>query len=603
MATSNPLFPNNPGYNLYKGARYVPKFTDKPDGQWDNTIAYEPLTIVLYQGNSYTSRWFVPVGADINDTTYWLPTGNFNAQLESILQKLSELETTRYTLVFPSVPNTTNPLGQCGFICYGKRAILFDLGLEQNYLYIKNSLINAGVTDISAIVISHYDADHRGNINKLYNDFNMDSCQAFIPRSTNKYPFTVEDKNLFLSLFPEAVFPNEGQTVSIDGVTLMFHNCSQATYDYYDNFTGQGTVGYNDYSNICFATVNGTTLAFLGDISGVSQRYIYANNYYTLTDFCVIPHHGITDGGEISLAMELGYSMAYASYPYIANRTSRDPFMYTMAPRMGKLFLASYNPNDVKISVSDGLSVISGVNTPYIGFSNSETKYYVNSDSTAPYQLGTERHPFKSIKECIANCNGNGKYEISVIKEADTGTQGASGILYDVHNILIDLKGNSLYGLQITKCSNITITNGTLMNPNSINYSSSVYITTCSINNTIRVNDSFGVVINGVTLLNDLQSPVVSVLRSMCDIGGVTGDFTSESLLNSQSSIVTLRPGNYSGATQLVRGDTYTIINSHRSGSDTLLKSLYTTANPVLVYSTTSNSFKIARNGELFDTV
>lgn len=100
MATSNPLFPNNPGYNLYKGARYVPKFTDKPDGQWDNTIAYEPLTIVLYQGNSYTSRWFVPVGANINDTTYWLPTGNFNGQLITLQTQINQLKN---TLMFVSV--------------------------------------------------------------------------------------------------------------------------------------------------------------------------------------------------------------------------------------------------------------------------------------------------------------------------------------------------------------------------------------------------------------------------------------------------------------------------------------------------------------------
>lgn len=64
----------------YIGARYVPLFADP--AEWDSTKAYEPLTIVLYQGASYTSRQAVPVGANINNTDYWVLTGNYNAQVE-----------------------------------------------------------------------------------------------------------------------------------------------------------------------------------------------------------------------------------------------------------------------------------------------------------------------------------------------------------------------------------------------------------------------------------------------------------------------------------------------------------------------------------------
>lgn len=58
----------------------MPLFADPID--WDNTKTYEPLTIVYYQGNSYTSRQSVPAGVDITDTTYWALTGNYNAQIE-----------------------------------------------------------------------------------------------------------------------------------------------------------------------------------------------------------------------------------------------------------------------------------------------------------------------------------------------------------------------------------------------------------------------------------------------------------------------------------------------------------------------------------------
>lgn len=73
------------GARQYIGARYVPIFgrKDEESIEWDGGVGeYEPLTIVLYQGNSYTSRQFVPVGVEITDTEFWANTGNYNAQVE-----------------------------------------------------------------------------------------------------------------------------------------------------------------------------------------------------------------------------------------------------------------------------------------------------------------------------------------------------------------------------------------------------------------------------------------------------------------------------------------------------------------------------------------
>lgn len=72
------------GTRQYIGARYVPIFGRKGEDsiEWDNTAPYEPLTIVLYQGNSYTSRQFVPVGVEITNQEFWAITGNYNAQVE-----------------------------------------------------------------------------------------------------------------------------------------------------------------------------------------------------------------------------------------------------------------------------------------------------------------------------------------------------------------------------------------------------------------------------------------------------------------------------------------------------------------------------------------
>lgn len=73
----------------YIGARYVPILGRKGEESaiWDNSEPYEPLTIVLHNGNSYTSRQFVPAGIEITNNEFWALTGNYNAQVEAYRQE------------------------------------------------------------------------------------------------------------------------------------------------------------------------------------------------------------------------------------------------------------------------------------------------------------------------------------------------------------------------------------------------------------------------------------------------------------------------------------------------------------------------------------
>lgn len=70
----------------YVGARYVPKFFEGENGstEWVNGLSYEPLTVVTYLGNSFTSKKPVPpeIGAPNENQDYWANTGNYNAQVE-----------------------------------------------------------------------------------------------------------------------------------------------------------------------------------------------------------------------------------------------------------------------------------------------------------------------------------------------------------------------------------------------------------------------------------------------------------------------------------------------------------------------------------------
>ena len=80
-------------HTQYIGARYVPILgrVGEDSIEWNNSKPYEPLTIVLYQGNSYTSRQFVPADIDILNEEFWANTGNYNAQIEQYRQEVQQM--------------------------------------------------------------------------------------------------------------------------------------------------------------------------------------------------------------------------------------------------------------------------------------------------------------------------------------------------------------------------------------------------------------------------------------------------------------------------------------------------------------------------------
>lgn len=71
----------------YVGARYVPKIM----GEWNRALQYEALSVVTYMGNSFTSKIPVPANIDITNGTYWINTGNYNAQVEGYRKETAQL--------------------------------------------------------------------------------------------------------------------------------------------------------------------------------------------------------------------------------------------------------------------------------------------------------------------------------------------------------------------------------------------------------------------------------------------------------------------------------------------------------------------------------
>lgn len=79
-------------------------------GEWDKTRTYEPLMVVTNQGNSYTSRQYVPAGIEITNESYWVLSANYNAQVANYNAQVEQYrkEVTSYDGLITTAQDTAD---------------------------------------------------------------------------------------------------------------------------------------------------------------------------------------------------------------------------------------------------------------------------------------------------------------------------------------------------------------------------------------------------------------------------------------------------------------------------------------------------------------
>lgn len=151
----------------YIGARYVPVFADPIE--WTDTLSYEPLTVVKYQGSSYVSRRSVPEGIALANTDYWILWADYNAQLEAYRQeviaynaRITELESDLPITSFSSTNTIKNSIDNINN---------FIDGIE----YAENS---------NETIVVFSDSTFQSNLNPI-SDENTKSVVSFMQELTN----------------------------------------------------------------------------------------------------------------------------------------------------------------------------------------------------------------------------------------------------------------------------------------------------------------------------------------------------------------------------------------------------------------------------------
>lgn len=197
-------------------------------------------------------------------------------------------------IYFAPVNNyTPKSSGDCSIIkTIGNKVIMIDTGVDDNYSNIKSFLENIGVTKIDYLIISHYHADHVGNLASLINDFDFSETKCFLPLtpSSTVYQSPYQFSQMVLELLQnnEKIYPNNG-TFEIDNLTLEFINSTQADLDYYT----ENNIDYNNCSICTYIKDREITLFYTGDILNQAETRLVNLNKIKNANFYKAEHHGV----------------------------------------------------------------------------------------------------------------------------------------------------------------------------------------------------------------------------------------------------------------------------------------------------------------------
>lgn len=278
-----------------------------------------------------------------------------------------------YNIAFLGCPDSatldqTRGYGNCSVIYSGTSAIIIDFGNDENAANLISFLRNHGITNIKAVIISHYHQDHvrAGSISGLLTSgLNLSTCKWILPHANIDWSrFTgttyASAENTVKSMLEgqDVIQPDsEGYHVQIDDLSLYFYNVTENMYsDYYsymydENMTDTGRTNYNNFSMVCLVR-SGLNICYTADIEKPAEGNM--SDVMTQADILQIPHHGLNCDVNMTaldgIRANIGILQAYGAAKERACSTAIRPYASRIT-RYGAVY-TTYNSNDVIININ-----------------------------------------------------------------------------------------------------------------------------------------------------------------------------------------------------------------------------------------------------------
>ena len=307
-------------------------------------------------------------------------------------------------IIFMKIDGDT--AGNCTVVItkHGK-VVMLDSGFNAMYQNIKEQLADYGITRVDYFLLSHYHADHYGNIGAMVQDGYIDTdTVCYLPRRTaNGTAWNNADDEIRAILADmEKILYSSTSPLEVDGFTFSFFNCDASDYAYYDALSTIET--YNIYCVCTYIESNNFTLLMTGDCT--AYGIVHSESYFKKVDILQVPHHGYRAGASdllLYMATRPDYAVVFMPSTYY---TSEDDYLRTSSrlcylTQMGiPIYLTGFTNIYVGIGDNDYCLLSSYMAVP--AKNTIETLNLYVDKTYSGVGCGSQTRPFNTVTQALA---------------------------------------------------------------------------------------------------------------------------------------------------------------------------------------------------------
>ena len=374
-----------------------------------------------------------------NQVTIYRPeldesVNNFRNELTAFKKEIQKADEKSLSVIFPKYGAETD-LGDCTIVGIDNTNwFIVDCFSESNQSFqsITRCMDENQITKFKFILITHFHADHYGNLEKLITGKKVEKVylpdvsktaftsgpngisQSVLQSLYNKYNNLCESNNI-----PCEVAPNGLQT--FNGAELTFYNNSQADYDYYRT----GNKANNNYNNLSIGLLVsyiGRNVVLEGDCltEGMQNtaKYVPSN-----ADLLKSHHHGITEMPAVYRKISPTDVVVTANAKQLRGNTVGHNYQVTLSELGSNIYGLGDQVEDIKItytSKNNSVSYNSRILRDGVNMQGSALDIYLDQSYTGNYKTGDKETPFNNLSDVIRFVHSNNYSDINVnIKSGD----------------------------------------------------------------------------------------------------------------------------------------------------------------------------------------
>ena len=312
-------------------------------------------------------------------------------------------------VIFPKNAGEVNS-GDCFLVKTPNKSILFDTHAAAAKDAVEDFLDRNNVEVIDYVILTHYHADHIGNVVNLINDgyitadttVYLPGYSSLIADSPAIYNDYMSVNNALYALHCTTVQPTEGMEVEIDNVSFKFYNCTT------DVFTEEGYTAYNDCSTVVELTYGSKKALFTGDIEVKPfERFERLKMFNYKIDLYKIEHHGINYTAKILPFFDRispSYAVQTAELAdFSSGAIAQGATTIYLKDKNCKLYSVYDNESDIKFRMCNyNVLCTSGVENYSASNRTPDIDIYVDPSVTSSIRDGSQSNPYKYLPEAYA---------------------------------------------------------------------------------------------------------------------------------------------------------------------------------------------------------